>query len=167
MKDQTTLRDFGKLLPGALAICSITLAEGLLGGRGYAQKRGYPIDVDQEMFAFGASNLASGLTGGFTIGSSASRTAVMDSMGSCSQIPSIVAAIAVTLVLLFFTNQLALSPNATLAGIVANAVINLIEMGELKKLFKIRCSEFWIAIACLLSMLVLGPLKGSTTFTLP
>jgi high affinity sulfate transporter 1 len=157
---QVTLGDFGKLLPAALALCGITLAEGLLLGRSYAQKRGYPIDPDQEMFAFGASNLASGLTGGFAVGSSASRTAAMDSNGSRSQIPSLVGAIVVALVLLFFTNQLAMLPNAALAGIVANAVLGLIEVDELKQLYRLRRSEFWIAIACLLSVLVLGPLKA-------
>lgn len=157
---QVTLGDFGKLLPAALALCGITLAEGLLLGRSYAQKRGYSIDSDQEMFAFGASNLASGLTGGFAVGSSASRTAAMDSNGSRSQIPSLVGAIVVALVLLFFTNQLAMLPNAALAGIVANAVLGLIEVDELKQLYRLRRSEFWIAIACLLSVLVLGPLKA-------
>ena len=93
---QVTLGDFGKLLPAALALCGITLAEGLLLGRSYAQKRGYSIDSDQEMFAFGASNLASGLTGGFAVGSSASRTAAMDSNGARSQIPSLVGAIVVS-----------------------------------------------------------------------
>ncbi|QKD82460.1 SulP family inorganic anion transporter [Thermoleptolyngbya sichuanensis A183] len=157
---QVTLGDWGSLLPGALAMCAITLAEGLLLGRSYAQRRGYPIDADQEMFAFGAANLASGLTGGFTAGTSASRTAAMDSSGSRSQVPSLVGASVVALVLLFFTNQLALLPNAALAGIVANAVLGLIEVGELKTLFRVRRSEFWVAIACLLSVLVLGPLKA-------
>jgi sulfate permease, SulP family len=157
---QVTLGDVGRLLPGALAMCGITLAEGLLLGRSYGQRRGYAVNADQEMFAFGAANVAAGLTGGFTIGSSASRTAAMDSSGSRSQVPSLVGAIAVALVLLFFTDQLALLPNAALAGIVANAVLGLIEVDELKHLYRVRRSEFWIAIACLLSVLVLGPLQA-------
>lgn len=154
------LADFAQLLPGALAICGITLAEGLLLGRSYAQKRGYPIDADQEMFAFGASNLVSGLSGGFALGASPSRTAAMDSNRSLSQIPSLVAAIVVAVVLLFFTKELALLPSAALAGIVANAVLGLIEVGELKALYKLRRSEFWVAIVCIISVLVLGPLQG-------
>jgi sulfate permease, SulP family len=157
---QVTLGDWGQLLPGALAMCGITLAEGLLLGRSYGQQRGYVVNANQEMLAFGAANVAAGLTGGFTIGSSASRTAAMDSSGSRSQVPSLVGAIVVALVLLFFTDQLALLPNAALAGIVANAVLGLIEVDELKTLYRVRRSEFWVAIACLLSVLVLGPLKA-------
>lgn len=157
---QVTLSDFGKLLPTALALCGITLAEGLLLARSYSQKRGYSVNSDQEMFAYGAANLASGLTGGFSIGSSASRTAAMESSGSCSQVPSVAGAIVVAIVVMFFTKQLALLPSAALAGIVANAVIKLIEVGELKELFRVRQSEFWIAIACLLSVLILGPIHA-------
>ncbi|MGA9378994.1 MAG: SulP family inorganic anion transporter, partial [Phormidium sp.] len=157
---KVTLSDFGNLLPTALAVCGITLAEGLLLARKYGQKRGYSVNSDQEMFAYGTSNLASGLTGGFAIGASASRTAAMESSGSCSQVPSVVGAIVVAVLLLFFTKQLALLPSAALAGIVANAVIKLIEVGELKELFRVRRSEFWIAIACLLSVLILGPIHA-------
>jgi high affinity sulfate transporter 1 len=157
---QVSAGDYVALLPGALAICGVTLAEGLLIARKYAQKYGDKIDPDQEMFAFGLANAATGLTGGLVLGSSASRTAAMDGAGARSQWPSIVAALVVAVVLLFFSGLLALLPNAALGGIVANAVLKLIEVGELKELFHMRRSEFWIAIVAMLSVLVLGALPG-------
>lgn len=157
---QISLGEFARLMPGALAIVGITMAEGLLIARKYAQKYEYKIDPDQELFAFGAANVAAGLTGGFAVGSSASRTAAMDSMGSRSQIPSLVAAATVAVVVLFFTDLLAQLPNAVLGGIVANAVLALIEVTELRELFNMRRSEFWIAVICLLSVLVLGSLPA-------
>jgi len=84
----------------------------------------------------------------------------MDASGSRSQIPSLVAAVTITVVMLFFTDLLAYLPNAALAGLVANAVLSLIEVRELRELWKIRKSDFWIAITCLLSVLVLGPLQA-------
>jgi SulP family sulfate permease len=71
-----------------------------------------------------------------------------------------VAAVTITVVMLLFTDLLAYLPSAALAGIVANAVLNLIEVHELKVLWRMRQSEFWIAMVCLLSVLVLGPLKA-------
>jgi MFS superfamily sulfate permease-like transporter len=112
------------------------------------------------MFAFGLTNLAAGLTGGFFVGSSASRTAAMDSQGARSQIPTIVAGVVVALVMLFFASLLALLPNPVLGGIVANAVLALIEVGELQELYRVRRSEFWIAAVCLLSVLVFGALQA-------
>lgn len=157
---QLPLSDWIRLIPGALAIVGVTIAEGLLIARQYAQKYEYRIDPDQELFAFGAANVAAGLTGGFSVGSSASRTAAMDSMGSRSQIPSLVAAATVALAVLFFSDLLALLPNAVLGGIVANAVLALIEVAELRELFNMRRSEFWIAATCLVSVLLLGPLQA-------
>jgi high affinity sulfate transporter 1 len=152
--------DWLKLLPGALAVCAVTLAEGLLIARKYAQKYGYKIDADQEMFAFGAANAAAGLTGAFVLGSSASRTAAMDSAGARSQWPSLVAAAAVAVLLLFFSPLLALLPNAALGGIVANAVLSLIEVGEMRELYRMRRSEFWIAAVALVSVLMFGALPA-------
>ena len=77
-----------------------------------------------------------------------------------SQLPSLVAAATIAIVMLFFTDTLAFLPNAALAGIVANAVLSLIEVRELRELYQMRRSEFWIAIVCLLSVLVLGPLRA-------
>ena len=62
--------------------------------------------------------------------------------------------------MLFFTDLLAFLPNAALAGIVANAVLSLIEVHELRELWRMRRSEFWIAAVCLLSVLALGPLRA-------
>lgn len=157
---QLPAADWMRLIPGSLAIVGVTMAEGLLIARQYAQKYEYRIDPDQELFAFGAANVAAGLTGGFAVGSSASRSAAMDSMGSRSQIPSLVAAVTVAVAVLLFSDLLALLPNAVLGGIVANAVLALIEVAELRELFNMRRSEFWIAVICLVSVLVLGPLQA-------
>jgi len=62
--------------------------------------------------------------------------------------------------MLFFTGLLAYLPNAALAGIVANAVLSLIEVHELRELWRMRRSEFWIAAVCLLGVLAVGPLRA-------
>jgi len=94
------------------------------------------------------------------MGNSASRTAAMDAAGSRTQLSSLVAAVTVALVMVFFTKALAYLPTAALAGVVASAVLNLIEVEELRELWHMRRSEFWIAVVCLLSVLVFGPLQA-------
>ena len=154
------LTDYLRLLPSALAIAAILLCEGLLVVRSYSSKYGYKADGDQMLFAYGAANLAAGFTGSLVTGNSPSRSAAMDASGARSQLPSLVAAGTILVVMLFFTNTLAFLPNAALAGIVANAVLSLIEVHHLRVLWRMRRSEFWIAAVCLLSVLVLGPLKA-------
>lgn len=155
------LDGYMKLLPGALAVVGITLAEALLLVRVYSRKYQYKADGNQVLFAYGMSNVAGGFTGSSIVtGPSASRTAAMDAAGSNTQVPSLVAAGTIALVMVFFTEELASLPSAALAGVVASAVLSLIEVKELKELWRMRRSEFWIAAVCLFSVLVLGPLRA-------
>jgi len=154
------LNDYFRLLPGAMAVVGITLAEALLLVRSYDRKYGNKSDGNQVLFAYGMANMASGFTGSLITGPSASRSAAMDDAGAVSQLPSLVAAATIALVLIFFTEELAYLPTAALAGVVASAVLSLIEVGELRELWQMRRSEFWIAAVCLLSVLVLGPLRA-------
>jgi MFS superfamily sulfate permease-like transporter len=128
--------------------------------RKYSRKHGYKADGNQVLFAYGITNVTVAFTGGLVSGNSPSRSASMEASGSGSQLPSLVAAATVALVMLLFTDMLAFLPNAALAGIVANAVLSLIEVKELRELWHIRRTDFWIAIVCLTSVFVLGPLKA-------
>ncbi len=154
------IADYLRLLPGALAVVGITLCEALLLVRSCSRKHNTKADGNQVLFAYGMTSVASGFTGSLISGPSASRTAAMDASGSRTQLSSLVAAATVALVMVFFTDQLAYLPTAALAGVVASAVLNLIEVGELREFWHMRRSEFWIAIVCLLSVLVFGPLQA-------
>ena len=154
------LADYLRLLPGAMAVVGITLCEALLLVRSCSRKHNTKADGNQVLFAYGMASIASGFTGSLVSGPSASRTAAMDVAGSRTQLSSLVAAGAVALVMVFFTDELAYLPTAALAGVVANAVLKLIEVEELRELWRMRRSEFWIAVVCLLSVLVFGPLQA-------
>ncbi len=154
------LSGYLRLLPGALAVVGITLCEALLLVRSCSRKHNTKADGNQVLFAYGMCSIASGFTGSLVSGPSASRTAAMDAAGSRTQLSSLVAAGAVALVMVFFTDELASLPTAALAGVVANAVLKLVEVGELRELWHMRRSEFWVAAVCLLSVLVFGPLQA-------
>jgi len=154
------LSGYLRLLPGAMAVVGITLCEALLLVRSCSRKHNTKADGNQVLFAYGMASIASGFTGSLVSGPSASRTAAMDAAGSRTQLSSLVAAATVALVMVFFTDKLAYLPTAALAGVVASSVLNLIEVEELRELWHMRRSEFWIAVVCLLSVLVFGPLQA-------
>ena len=154
------LVDYVRLLPGAMAVVGITLCEGLLLVRSCSRKHNTRADGNQVLFAYGMASVTSGFTGSLVMGNSASRTAAMDATGSRTQLSSLVAAVTVALVMVFLTKVLAYLPTAALAGVVASAVLNLIEVEELRELWQMRRSEFWVAAVCLLSVLVFGPLEA-------
>jgi sulfate permease, SulP family len=154
------LSDYLDSLPCAMAVVGITLCEALLLVRNYSRKHNTKADGNQVLFAYGLTSLASGFSGSLISGPSASRTAAMDDAGSRTQLSSLVAALTVALVMVFLTDELAYLPTAALAGVVASAVLKLIEVAELRELWQMRRSEFWIAAVCMFSVLVFGPLRA-------
>lgn len=154
------LADYVRLFPAAMAVVAITLAEALLLVRAYDRKTGAKSDGGQVLFAYGVANVAGGLSGALVSGPSASRSAAMDDAGAGGQFPSLVAAAAIALVVIFFTDELAALPTAALAGIVASAVLKLVEVGEFREFWHMRRSEFWVAAVCAISVLALGPLQA-------
>ena len=97
---------------------------------------------------------------GFPISSSGSRAVIGDSLGSKSQLFSLVAMVAVIIVLLFLRPVLALFPNAALGAIVIYAATKLIEVSEFIRLYRFRRSEFILAIATTIAVLATDILVG-------
>ena len=67
---------------------------------------------------------------GFPVSSSGSRTVIGDSLGSRSQLYSLVALATVVVTLLFFRPVLAAFPTAALGAIVVYAATRLIDVAE-------------------------------------
>ena len=149
-----------QLVPSALALALITMAEGVLVSRSYAAKRGYPVTADRDLLAFGAANVAAGMSMSFSVGSSTSRTAAMDQIGSRTQVPSLVSAAGAFVLLLVGTDLLAMIPSPVIGAVVAVAVLGLLGIGELREILAQSRYEFGIGIGCLLGVLIFGPLGG-------
>jgi high affinity sulfate transporter 1 len=154
------LSDWLQVIPSSFALVLVTMAEGLLVARNYAEKHGYAVNANRDLLAFGASNVAAGVTGGFTIGSSASRTAAMDQAGSRTQLPAIVAAVITLALVIFGTALLADIPSPAIGAIVAVAIIPLLGIKDFVRLWRLRKFEFAVGAACFLGALLLGPIIG-------
>ena len=147
------------ILP-ALAITTVTVGEGLLLARSYSDKYGYTTSPNRDLLAVGAANIASGLSSGFTIGSSTSRAAAMDQSGSRTQLPLLVMAAGALLLLVFGAGLLADIPSPAIGAIVGVSVAKLIGIGELRHLWRLSRFEFAVAATCFAGVLLIGPLAG-------
>ena len=157
---QISLADINSLVASAVGISIVGYCDSVLSARAFAYRNHYKIDANQELLALGMANLGNGLMQGFPISSSGSRTVIGDSVGSKSQLYSLVAMVAVIFVLLFLRPILALFPKAALGAIVIYAATKLIEVGEFVRLYRFRRSEFLLAIATTIAVLVTGILTG-------
>lgn len=151
---------FKTLLSAAAGIALVGYSDNVLTARAFAARGGYRIDANQELLALGAVNLGTGLMQGFPVSSSGSRTAISASLGSRSQLFSLVAFVMVLAVLLFLRPLLALFPQAALGAIVIYAALRLIDIGELKRLRHFERSEFRLALITCAGVLFTDILMG-------
>jgi high affinity sulfate transporter 1 len=154
------LSDVVDLVGPALGVMIVGYVDNVLTARAFATRNGYRIDPNQELLALGMSNLAAGAAQGFPVSSSGSRTVIGDALGSRSQLHSLVALSSVVLALLFLRPVLELFPTAALGAIVVYAALRLIEVDEFRRFASFRRSELLLAVATLVSVLVLGVLLG-------
>lgn len=148
------------LVPSAIALTMVTTAEGLLVSRSYGEKRHYTTKPNRDLFAFGVANIAAGASGSFSVGSSTSRTAAMDQVGSRTQLPSLVAAVGTLLLLLFGTGLLEHLPSPAIGAIVGVAIIPLLGITEFRNLWRQDRAEFVIGAVCFLVTVLIGAIPG-------
>ena len=155
-----TVDQLGTVIAGAIGIVLVGFSETLAAGRLYASKYHYDVSTDQEMIAEGAANAFSGLISGFGVNGSLSKSGANDSAGGKTEMASLFQAFLVLLTMLFLAALFTDLPEAVLGAIVISAVLPLIEVDELKRLFRVQQAEFWLAIAALLGVLTFGTLQG-------
>ncbi|MBP2328129.1 high affinity sulfate transporter 1 [Kibdelosporangium banguiense] len=152
--------DLAALVLPAIGVMMVGYSDNVLTARSFATRNSYRIDANAEMLALGTANIAAGLLRGFPVSSSASRTAIGDSLGSRSQVHSLVAVGAVVLVLLVGGPVLTAFPTAALGALVIYAAVRLIELGEFRRIGTFRRSELALALATTAGVLLVDVLYG-------
>lgn len=151
---------FKILVQHAAGIALISFTSGILTAKSFANRNRYDIDANQELIAFGACNIASGLFQGFPVTGADSRTAVSNAMGGKTQLVGIVAGLAILVFLLFFTAPLAFLPNAALAAIIAVVSVGLFDFGELKELYRASRRELIFSLVTTAGVLIFDVLPA-------
>lgn len=148
------------LLLDASAIWLVAVSSGLVAARSFGARERFEIDADRELTGLGAANIFSGLFSGFPITVSDSRTAINISAGGRSQVSGLVAALALTSLLIFLNDALRLLPNPALGAILAFAALNLIDVQGLREIWRVSRLEFAFALISMWGAISLGVLSG-------
>jgi sulfate permease, SulP family len=152
--------DLATLLPAALGVAIVAYSDNVVTGRAFATKHRERIDSNQEFLALGAANLSTGLSHGFPVSSSGSRTVIADAMGGRSQLYSLVALATVLITVFFLRPVLASFPAAALGGVVIYAAIRLIDWPELRRIARFRRSELVLSLTTTAGVLIFDVLYG-------
>ena len=154
------ISDLPVLAAGAFGMSLVAIGDTISTSAGFAARRGDEVDPDQELVGIGSANILAGLFQGFPVSTSGSRTAVAEQSGAKTQLTGVVAALAVLCMLLFIPGLVQNMPQPALAAIVISASISLFDLAELRHFWKIRKSEFLLALACILGVVFVGVLEG-------
>ena len=152
--------DVGALLAPAAGIALVAFTDSAVLSRSLAARRGESVSGSQELTGIGAANVAGGLLGGFPISASSSRTPVAEQAGSRTQLTGVVGAVLVMAFVLLVPGLTALLPEAVLAAVVIAAVLSLIDVRGLARLWRMDRLDAVLSIAAFLGVLVVGVLEG-------
>jgi SulP family sulfate permease len=166
------LSDYLDIAPAAIGAMLIGFAEGLGAAKTYAAQNNYEIDVNRELLGVGSANIGAGLSSGMLVGGSLSKTAVNAGAGAKSPLSSLVVAVLTVVTLLFLTGLFEELPEAVLAAVVIAAVIDLVDIPALVRLYRTHTRglgriygfaarpDFIAAMAALVGVLVFDTLPG-------
>lgn len=152
--------DLGPLLTGAAAIALVSMADTSILARTFGARRGERVDQDQELVALGAANVAAGVTQGFPVSASSSRTPVAEAAGAKTQLAGLVGALAIGVMLVAAPGLTAHLPSACLAAIVIVACLGIVDVSAVVRMALLRPSEAALSVLCFLGVAILGVVPG-------
>ena len=170
-----SLGRFGGLIAAALGVMLVGFAESLGTAKTFAERENREIDANRELIGLGVANLGAGISGGFAVNGSLSKTAVNSTAGGRTQLVGLIVAGLTILTLLLFTGYFESLPVATLAAVVIAALVELIDFSTLRDYYRVYSSrlgraygfaaraDFIAAVAAMLGVMVFGILAGLFT----
>ena len=129
--------------------------------RNFAAKHGYRIDINQELLAQGVANAGAGLFQGIPVSTSLSASSLNDNTGAKTPLASLTTGGVIVLTMIVLAPLFSDLPKAVLGAVIIEAVISgMIDVPAMRRLYRVRRSDFWIALAALLGVVSAGVLAG-------
>lgn len=140
----------------ALVVALVAFVDSMSIAQTFAARSRTRIDANKELLGLGASNLVAGMSAGYPINGSFSRSAVNFSAGAQTPVASILTAALMALTALFLTPVLSALPLATLAAMIIAACFSLIDFGTLWRTWQYSRADGITAVLTFLAVLGLG-----------
>ena len=141
--------------PAAL-IALVGFVESVSVAQTLAAKRRQRIRPDQELIGLGAANVASALTGGYSVTGGFARSVVNFDAGAATPAAGAFTAVGILVATLALTPLLAFLPQATLAATIIVAVLSLVDLGALGRAWRYSRADFLAMLATILATLGIG-----------
>lgn len=155
-----SLKLFERLLPTAIAMTVVILAQSAATSRAYATRNGEGFDENLDLIGLALANLGAALSGTFVVNGSPTKTQMVAGAGGRSQLAQLVTSLVTLVVLLALTGLLSHLPLAVLSAVVFLIGIELIDLGEMRRILAVRPVEFAIAAVTAAVVVLVGVEQG-------
>ncbi len=151
----------GTLSVAAVALMLIGFSQTAGDARTFAAKHRYRIDVNQESVAQAAANIGSGVLHGMPVSTSLSASSLNDHSGARTGLASITSGVTVLLTLLFLAPLFSELPKPVLGALIIEAVVmGMMDLPEMRRIYRVKRFDFWVAVAAIGGTLAFGVLAG-------
>ena len=107
------------------------------------------------------ANTGAGLLQGMPVSTSLSASSLNDRSGARTGLASLTSGVMVLLTLLVLAPLFSDLPKPVLAALIIEAVVmGMMDLPEMRRLFRVQRFDFWVAIAAIVSTLAFGVLAG-------
>jgi high affinity sulfate transporter 1 len=152
---------YATITVAAVGLLLIGFSQTAGDARVFAERHRYRIDLNQESVAQGMANLAAGTFKGMPVSTSLSASSLNESAGARTPVASIVTGALVLATLVVLAPAFSVLPKAVLGAVIIDAVVfGMIDVAELRRLYRVTRVDFWIALAAILATLTTGVLAG-------
>jgi SulP family sulfate permease len=148
--------EYENLLVPALVIAIVAFVDSTSTAQELASRKRGRVDTNKELLGIGASNAVAGLTGGYPINGSMSRSAVNFTAGGKTPFVGLLVAIFMALTALFLTPALYNLPLSVLAALIIVACLSLLDFRSIWRTWTYSRADGITAIATFLSVLIFG-----------
>ena len=152
--------DWIALLPSALAVAILIFVTATAVAKTLAGEDRSHLDSSREAVALGAGNIAAAMTGGYAVGASLSRSALVRDSGGRTPLATVFASFVVVGVLFLLAPLLAYLPQTALAALVISAVFALVKWHDIEMVWHHSRVEGLIIAASFGATLLFGVQLG-------
>lgn len=152
--------DVFDLLGAGASVALLVFASSMLTASALARRDGEPVSGRREFLGLAAASIGSGVLQGFPANASDSRSFMVADAPARSQLANLVAAALTAGTLLVLTPVFRYLPQAALGAVVLVASARMVDVTALRRLWRVRRSDFVLAAVTACGVLVVGVLPG-------
>ena len=144
------------VLPTAIGITIVALAQTAATSRTVAATGGFEADVARDFRALGVANVASSVMGSFTIDASPPSSTILSEARARTQMAALTAALLTAVLILLAAGLIADLPMSVLSAILIYIASKIFRVDQMASMHRYSARSFWLMAGTMAAVVLLG-----------